>query len=218
VSSLSVVDWAGNDNRDPVDERTAYEPRPDQRGYYTQSKLEAERLVRNAAEAGRIEAVILRPGQIFGRAQPVLTPAVSRRVGGLNLVLGDGTLRLPLVHVDDVVAAVMLSLDARVASGTVLQIVDPGRFTQNDVLRICRPPGMVVRLPRPVVFALGWLSEKLLGLLGRQSPFAVYRLRSALARLEFDSTAAQDALGWRPVVGAAAGLQSEAESARRSAS
>jgi nucleoside-diphosphate-sugar epimerase len=218
VSSLSVVDWAGNDQSHPVDERTAYEPRPDERGYYTQSKLEAERLVRAAAEAGQIDAVILRPGQIFGRSQPVLTAAVSRRVGGLNLVLGDGALRLPLVHVDDVVAAVLLSLEASVPSGTVLQVVDPGRFTQNDVLRVCRPPGLIVRLPRPVVFALGWLSEKLLGALGRQSPFAVYRLRSALARLEFDSTAARDALGWRPIVGAASGLEREAESARRGAS
>jgi predicted dehydrogenase/nucleoside-diphosphate-sugar epimerase len=210
VSSLSVLDWAGSDNRSPIDERAEYEPRSELRGYYTQSKLEAERLVRAAAEIGQIHAVILRPGQIFGRAQPVLTPAVAHRAGGLNLVLGDGQLRLPLVHVDDVVTAIMLSLDADVVSGTVLQLVDPGRFTQNDVLRICRPRGPVVRLPRLVVFALGWLSEKLLGLMGRQSPLSVYRLRSALARLEFDSTAAQEALGWRPVVGAAAGLEGEA--------
>jgi hypothetical protein len=45
----------------------------------------------------------------------------------------------------------------------------------------------VTRVPRPVVFALGKLSEYPLGALGRQSPVAVYRLKSALARLHYES-------------------------------
>jgi len=214
VSSLSVVDWAGSDKRGPVDESTDYEPRADLRGYYTQSKLDAERMVRAAAEEGKVHAIVLRPGQIFGRSQPVLTPAVMRRIGGLNLVLGNGRLCLPLVHVDDIVAAVSVALKTDAASGTVVQLVDPVRYTQNDVLRICRPPGMVLRLPRPFVFFLGWVSERLLGLMGRQSPFSVYRLKSALARLEFESTAGTRLLGWQPAVGAAAGLESEARRSR----
>jgi nucleoside-diphosphate-sugar epimerase len=198
ISTLSVLDWAGSDRGAPIDEQTADEPRPTLRGGYTRSKLEAERLVRAAAVAGRISSVILRPGQIFGGPVPLITAAVCRRAGPLNLVLGDGRLRLPLVHVDDVVAAVETALVADLPSGTVIHLVDPGRYTQNEVLRLCAPRRPVLRVPRAVVFALGWLSEKLLGLLHRQSPFSVYRLRSALPRLDFQSDRARELLGWQP--------------------
>jgi predicted dehydrogenase/nucleoside-diphosphate-sugar epimerase len=200
VSSLSVVDWAGSDGRSGLDESTPYEPRAELRGAYTQSKLEAEQLVLAAARAGKIQALILRPGQIFGRRLPVLTAAVCRKVGPVNLVLGDGRVQLPLVHVDDVVAAIIKALEVEVESGTVVQLVDPARLTQNDVLRICGPDRATLRLPRPLVFALGRLSEVALGMLGRQSPFGVYRLRSGLARVDFRSEAARRVLGWEPAV------------------
>jgi nucleoside-diphosphate-sugar epimerase/predicted dehydrogenase len=198
ISSLSVLDWAGSDRGDPVDENTADEPRPALRGGYTRSKLEAEHLVRAAAAAGRVDAVILRPGQIFGGPAPILTPAVCRLVGPLNLVLGDGRLRLPLVHIDDVVTAIEAALVAEIPSGTVIHLVDPGRHTQNEVIGLYASGRPTLRIPRTVVFGLGWLSEKLLGLLGRESPFSVYRLRSALPRLEFQSERARELLGWHP--------------------
>jgi predicted dehydrogenase/nucleoside-diphosphate-sugar epimerase len=218
VSSLSVVDWAGSDGRSAIDESAPYEPRAELRGAYTRSKLESEQLVIAAAQAGKIHAVILRPGQIFGRRQPVLTAAICRRVGPINLVLGDGRLQLPLVYVDDVVAAIVKALEVEVESGTIVQLVDPARLTQSDVLRICRPGGATIRLPRPLVFALGRFSEAALGLLGRQSPFGVYRLRSALARVDFRSEAARRVLGWEPAVGLETRLaESALSSPRRSA-
>lgn len=206
ISSLSVVDWAGSQKGPPVDEATPFEPQPDRRGNYTRSKLEAEHLVKAAAATGDLDVVILRPGQICGNGFPLLTGAVCRRLGPVNLVLGDGGLRLPLVHIDDVVAAVGQALEADIESGTVIQLVDPDRYTQNDILEICRPGGVTMRLPRTLTFGLGWMSEKALGVVGRQSPFSAYRLKSALARLEFESDAASRLLGWRPSVGVKGGL------------
>jgi nucleoside-diphosphate-sugar epimerase len=196
VSSLSVVNWAGSDRGAPVDEDAADEPHAALRGLYTQSKLEAERLVRAAAAAGEVDAVILRPGQIWGGDIPLMTPAVARRIGSINLVLGDGHLQLPLVHVDDVVRAVLDSISAQVSSGTIVQLVSPSRFTQNDVIKVCDPRRVTLRVPRALVFGLGWFSERLLGLLGRASPFSVYRLKSALPRMQFRSDRAQRLLGW----------------------
>jgi nucleoside-diphosphate-sugar epimerase len=196
ISSLSVVDWAGSDRGGPVNEDAADEPHADLRGLYTRSKLDAEKLVRAAAASGKVNAIILRPGQIWGGDQPLMTAAVARRAGPVNLMLGNGQLRLPLVHVEDVVRAVLESISASAPSGTIIQLVSPSRFTQNDVLRICKPGGLTLRLPRPLVFGLGWLSERMLGWVGRTSPFGVYRLRSALARICFESDRAQRVLGW----------------------
>ena len=139
-----------------------------------------------------------------------MTGAVARSLGSRWLVLGDGKVRLPLVYIDDVVDAILLSLGGTSADGQVIQLIDPEPITQNDVLAMTddskRP---VLRIPRRVVFALGRQSEPVLGWLGRQSPIAEYRLRSALAIRSFDSTRAADLLGWSPRIGVREGIRRE---------
>ena len=206
ISSMSVVDWAGSDKNGPVTEGTAVEPRPDERGAYTRAKLEAEKLVIAAVKDG-LPAVILRPGQIFGGGIPLINGAVARNAGGRWLVLGDGKLQLPLVYIDDVVDAIMASIDRVLVGGEVIQIIDPTHLTQEDVLREAGGARPVFRVPRPVVFALGKLSELPLGAIGKQSPIGVYRLKSALARLHYESDRAASMLGWQPRVGVREGIR-----------
>lgn len=207
VSSMSVNDWAGVDGG-VLSESSPYEPRPEDRGHYTRAKLEAEKIVREAVAEHALPAVILRPGQIFGARLPLLTPAVARRVGGRWLVLGDGELKLPLVYVDDVVDAVVSALDGPLARGEVVQLVDPLEVTQNEALAVVLPGGAkVVRVPRPLIFAAGFLSQAMLGMLGRKSPVSAYRLKSALARVRFVSGRAHELLGWEPRVGVVEGLR-----------
>ena len=205
ISSMSVIDWAGSAGNGPVTEAAALEPRPDERGAYTRAKLEAEQLVSTAARAG-LRCVILRPGQIFGGGIPLINGAVARNAGGRWLVLGDGKLQLPLVYIDDVVDAIMHSIDRKLVGGEVIQVIDPEHLTQEDVLGLAGGAKSIVRVPRPVVFALGKLSEVPLGALGRQSPVAVYRLKSALARLHYESERAHALLGWQPRVGVREGI------------
>jgi nucleoside-diphosphate-sugar epimerase len=206
ISSMSVIDWAGSAGNGPVSENAALEPRADERGAYTRAKLEAEQLVTEAAAKG-LPAVILRPGQIFGGAIPLVNGAVARRAGSRWLVLGDGKLELPLVYLDDVVDAIMASIDKKLTKGEIIQVIDPEHLTQQDVLALAGGGGKVIRVPRPVVFALGKFSELPLGALGRPSPVALYRLQSALARLHYDSDLAERLLGWRPRVGVREGIR-----------
>jgi predicted dehydrogenase/nucleoside-diphosphate-sugar epimerase len=206
ISSMSVIDWAGSAGNGPVSEAAALEPRPDERGAYTRAKLEAEQLVVDAAHGG-LPCVILRPGQIFGGGIPLINGAIARNAGGRWLVLGDGKLELPLVYIDDVVDAVSRAIDKKLVGGEVIQIIDPDHLTQEQVLGLAGGARPVVRVPRPVVFALGKLSEYPLGALGRQSPVAVYRLKSALARLHYESERAAELLGWRPRVGVREGIR-----------
>jgi len=206
ISSMSVIDWAGSAGNGPVSEAANLEPRPDERGAYTRAKLEAEQLVAAAATAG-LPTVILRPGQIFGGGIPLINGAVARSAGGRWLVLGDGKLELPLVYIDDVVDAIMAAVAKRLTRGEVIQIIDPEHLTQEDVLGLAGGNKSVLHVPRPVVFALGKLSEYPLGALGRPSPVAVYRLKSALARLHYDSDRAATMLGWRPRVGVREGIR-----------
>ena len=202
ISSMSVVDWAGMSDAGAVDENAALEPRAEERGAYTRAKLEAERIVRAAG----VPCVIFRPGQIFGGGIPLITGAVARNVRGNWLVLGDGKLELPLVYIDDVVDAIMAAIDKKVTSGEVIQLIDPEHLTQQQVLELAGDNKRVVRVPRGLVFALGRLSE-VVRLVGKQSPIGSYRLKSALARLHYESDRAEKLLGWRPRVGVREGIR-----------
>ncbi|MEZ4366423.1 MAG: NAD-dependent epimerase/dehydratase family protein [Kofleriaceae bacterium] len=206
ISSLSVVDWAGSAGRGAITEEAPLEPRPEERGAYTRAKLEAETRVRAAAAAG-LPCVILRPGQIFGGGIPLINGAVARAAAGRWLVLGDGRLTLPLVYIDDVVDAIVAAVDRQLVGGELIQLVDPIALTQDEVLTLAGGGRPVVRVPRALVFALGKASELPLGALGRSSPVALYRLRSALARLTYASDRAQALLGWSPRVGVRDGIR-----------
>lgn len=206
ISSMSVIDWAGSADKGPVNEGAPLEPRAEERGYYTRAKLAAEQLVSAAAAEG-LPAVILRPGQIFGGGIPLINGAVARSAAGRWLVLGDGKLELPLVYIDDVVDAIEKAVDKQLHGGEVIQIVDPEHITQDEVLALAGASRPVIRVPRGLVFALGKLSELPLAALGRQSPIGSYRLKSALARLAYDSGRAGELLDWRPRVGVREGIR-----------
>jgi nucleoside-diphosphate-sugar epimerase len=213
ISSMSVVDWAGGDRTTvPLDEAAPLEPRAEERGNYTRAKLAAEQLVSQAVRDG-LPAVILRPGQIFGGKLPLLTAAVARRLGKRWLILGRGDVRLPLVHIDDVVDAVILAADGPLRGGEIIQLIDDWTPTQTEVLQLAAgDSARVIRLPRSLVMTLGWFSQVILGLLKRPSPLAPYRLKSALSRRSFRSKYAGSLLGWRPRVGAREGVRRLAES------
>ena len=207
ISSLSVVDWAGARRGEPITENSPLEPRPQLRGAYTRAKLEAEILVRRAVAEQGLRAVILRPGQIFGGKLPIVNAAVAREILGRRIVLGDGTLRLPLVYMDDVVDAVCAAIDRQLIGGEIVQLVDTALPTQNEILRaVFGVRVKTVRVPRAAVFALGWLSEIVLKPLRRASPISRYRLRSALARRTYSSGNAESLLNWKPRVGVYAGM------------
>lgn len=205
ISSMSVIDWAGMSSGGVVDESAALEPRAEERGAYTRAKLEAERIVRGAAQAG-LPCVILRPGQIFGGGIPLMTGAVARNVRGRWIVLGDGKLELPLVYIDDVVDAIAAAIDKKLTGGEIIHVIDPEHLTQEDVLAVVADHKRVVRVPRTIVFALGKLSE-VVRLVGKQSPIGSYRLKSALARLHYESDRARELLGWKPRVGVREGIR-----------
>lgn len=210
ISSLSVVDWAGAPSGEPITEESPLEPKPQLRGAYTQAKLEAEMLVRRAVAERGLRAVILRPGQIFGGKLPLANAAVAREMFGRRVVLGDGNIRLPLVYIEDVVDAVFAALDRGLEGGEIVQLVDDSLPTQNEILKtIAGSSAKTLRVPRPAVFAMGWLSEIALRPLHRPSPISRYRLRSALARRTYVSYHAEQLLNWKPRIGVYAGMDVE---------
>jgi nucleoside-diphosphate-sugar epimerase len=119
VSSVSVYELA---DRERVDEDCPYATEGHQYGV---SKAEGDRLVLDLAQRG-FPAFVLRPGAILG-VHPTSSWAVkvpARVRDGEQSLLGDGGNLLPLLHVEDLVDAVLLGLSDERALGRAYNVVD----------------------------------------------------------------------------------------------
>jgi nucleoside-diphosphate-sugar epimerase len=205
-----VLDHAGRDPQQPIVEGSAYEPHPQRRGAYTQTKLDAERLVLDAVRERGLRAVVLRPGQIFGPGAERVTPNGTVALAGRWVAVGPAAQTLPLVYLDDVVDAVLLAADAPAAPGRVFHVVDPFEVTQGEYLQRCRArlgrALKVLRVPTALFMLLGFGVELLGRVLGRDVPLTRYRVRSLRPLANFNLEAAREGLGWTPRVGVRAGL------------
>jgi nucleoside-diphosphate-sugar epimerase len=207
---MSVLDQAGHRPGVPVDEKSAYEPYPDKRGLYTQTKLTAEAMVLQAVKERNLPAVILRPGQIFGPGAEKVSPAGTIGLGSRWVIVGAGRFPLPLVYVDDVIDALLLAAKSP-AVGEVFQLVDSTPVTQMEyAMAAQRKLGAslrITKMPTGIMMFLATGVEVLEKLLKRPLPLSRYRVRSLRPLWPCDCSAAASRLGWKPRVGAKEGLR-----------
>ena len=201
VSSLSVLRQIGVGP--VVTESSPLEPRPEERGAYTRSKLEAEQIVCAAVRERGLHAVIVRPGLIW--SEEILLPAsVAMRAGNRLVMIGDRNLLLPLVHVDDVVTAMILAMGNDIPAGEIFHLVDDDIISREQLVRLyiaAREPRLrLTHVPMVAVTSAAGLLRGVTRLLGRPLGPSSYRLRSGVAPLPCDCTKAHTQLGWTPTV------------------
>lgn len=211
VSSMILLDYAGHPAGVVVNEDSPYEPKPSERGLYTQAKLEAEKMVLTAVREDGLPAAILRPGQIFGPGAEHVPPTGAIGLAGRWVVVGSGKLPLGLVYVDDVVDALVLAEEKPEAVGQVIQLVDPTVITQNEYAAIAERslPDIVkpVRVPQWFMFLAACGVEVLGAILKRAVPLTRYRVRSLKPLFPCDISRARTVLGWAPKIGVQRGLE-----------
>ena len=179
-----------------------------------QTKLAAEKLVRDAVAEKGLPAVILRPGQIFGPGGEKFAPSGAIGMAGRWIVVGNGSHPVPLVHVEDVVDALVLAGERPAAdvAGQVFQLVDPELVTQRQYVEAARRrPDLTaarkaVFIPKWFMMAASGVIEKLGAVLKRDLPLSRYRVESLRPPYPFDISAAQTRLGWSPRLGVRRGL------------
>jgi predicted dehydrogenase/nucleoside-diphosphate-sugar epimerase len=203
VSSMTVLDQASHQPGVPVNESSPYEPFPQKRGLYTQTKLEAEKMVLTAAAENRVHAVVLRPGQVYGPGAEKTPPSGTIAIAGRWLVVGSGDHHVPLVYIENVVDALMLAATKDLPSGSIFQLVDPEGLRQREYVDYACRSGLPVRpsyVPAWFLKVAGFGVEMLGKVLKRQVPLTPYRVRSITPLWPCDCTAAHTRLGWEPRV------------------
>jgi nucleoside-diphosphate-sugar epimerase len=211
VSSLSVMDHAGRPEKQVLKEDSAYEPYPERRGLYTQTKLDAEQAIHAAIANRGLPAVVVRPGQIFGVGAERVPPNGVIALAGRWILVGNGKSSLPLVYLDDVVDALLLAGERPNIAGKTFNVVDSTLVTQTEYLAACQvrlgASLKLKRVPTWIMLRLGHALEMVGKVLRRELPLSRYRVRSLRPLANFDDSAARLVLGWQPRVGVREGLR-----------
>lgn len=129
ISSLSVI--MGETDQYAVGED---EPLIACREVYANSKVCAEKLVREYFFTDDIEVTVLRPGFIYGPTEKAWLPRLINALeSGRALVVGDGTKETNVIYVENVCRAIELSLLNPVAYGRIYNLTDGQQITKRQL-------------------------------------------------------------------------------------
>ncbi len=128
VSSVGVY---GFPSALPVSERNVFAPTT----LYSQTKVDAERLVRKLAEDYEMEFTIVRPTIIYGPGDDwgMLNKMVAMMRAGTYRIVGDGSNKLHHTFVGDVVDAILLSCHHPAARNEDFIIAGPEPTTLREL-------------------------------------------------------------------------------------
>lgn len=139
--------------------------------HYAASKLAGEQRVTGQLPPQR--QVVLRPPAVYGPGDRELRPLLDRMMQGLALLPGPPGARFSLLHVDDLARAVGCLLSGEAGWGQTHEPDDGHRqgYSWRDLLdavaRLRGGPVRAVRVPGPLLSALGVCNELMARLAGR---------------------------------------------------
>lgn len=200
VSSTSVYGW---DQHWPADH--ASPPAPD--GAYGAAKLAAERLALSRATGS---SVVIRPTITYGEGDR--NGMLARCLGMLahrRPFPGDGSNRIHLTHVDDLVDALLRV--AEVGDGTYL-VAGPSATPLRRILELLSEgagtPGPRFGLPAAALRPAARALETAWSVAGRpgMAPVSVHSVDVATRDRAYDPQRAIDELGWKPTIDVEEGI------------
>lgn len=182
--------------------------------YYSQAKIEAEKLVwEAAAEKQRPAVTVIRPSWMYGvRDRASLPRLIESILNGTLKIIGDGSNRLNLVNAANVAEACILASDRDEAVGRAYNVCHDGRITQREyfdaIARALGRPPIRSSAPYAVAYQAAFLMECFGKLMRRQRPPLVtrYALWLIARRCFFEGQRIKDELGWTPRISYADGI------------
>ena len=206
VVHCSTVGVHGDIEHPPANEDAPLRP-GDQ---YQFSKLEGERLAREAGDRLGIEVTIARPSGIYGPGDRRLLKLFRGVARGRFPILGRGEIYYHLTHIDDLVEGFRLCGEHPAAAGRTYILAGGEYTTLNQLVALIaevagvRPP--TLHLPVWPFWVAGALCEALLVPFGVEPPIYRRRVDFYTKSRAFDITRARRELGYEPRVGLRYGI------------
>lgn len=181
---------------------------------YQRTKLEAELAAMAAAQRGQ-RVTIVRPGPIYGEGDLRFLKLYRAVARGVFVMIGSGTPKLHMVHIDDLVDGILLCSTSPAALGEIFILAGPQAPTLNDIVRYIAHSLAVAeprwRVPVWPVKAAGLLCESLCVPLRIEPPLHRRRVAFFTHHREFDCSKAARLLGYAPHVTPAEGIRRTAQ-------
>lgn len=166
---------------------------------YDRTKYLAQQLVDQFADAG-LPVVSVMPAGIFGSDDPHFGPVMDAFLKGKLKVWAGGDRITGIVHVDDLVAAMLLAVEK--ASPGAHYIISAGELSTRDMFNfLSQEVGIPApkEVPEPLVRLAGTLLEPLGRAFSWQPPISRERVHYIYDRcVRIDATKARRELGWQP--------------------
>lgn len=166
---------------------------------YDRTKYEAQQIVDRFAAQG-LPVVSILPSGIFGADDPHFGPVIQQFLKGGLKVWAGGDRITGIVHVDDLVAAMILA--AEKAQPGEHYIISAGDLTTREMFNILsQETGIPVpsEVPKPLVKLAGNILDPIGRLLKWQPPISRERVHYIYDRcVRVDATKACTELGWQP--------------------
>ena len=191
-----------------IDESAGTDPKPHLRNLYSRGKVHAEQVLMRLHHERNLPVVILRPGIVLGAGNEnkVSHPGIGNWLSPTFCeCLGNGRTPLPLVLVEDVARALLLSKDAPGIDGRTFNLVGDVRLSAEDYLEAARQRTFrnfrwrgKSLLAIQAFQILVWLAKAVLRRKDNPWP-SYYELKNAAKKTDIDCSAAKALLGWQPL-------------------
>ncbi|HSK09793.1 MAG TPA: NAD-dependent epimerase/dehydratase family protein [Vicinamibacterales bacterium] len=207
VVHCSTVGVHGDIQAPPADEDAPLRPGD----IYQQTKLEGERVAREAAAAAGVELVIARPSGIYGPGDRRLLKLFRGVARQRFVILGRGEIFYHLTYVDDLVDGFRLCGTVPQAAGRTYILAGGEVGTLKELVRLIarevgvRPPW--IRLPVWPFWIAGALCEAACVPLRVEPPIYRRRVDFFTKSRAFDISRARKELGYAPKVGLREGVR-----------
>ncbi len=178
--------------------------------WYSHSKRESERQLQDSA----LSWTILRPPAVYGPGDEEMQAIFDWMARGIALVPGSTAARTSLVHVDDLVDAILACLENPAARGRLMDLCDgkPGGYDWRELAAVAeavyRRRVRLFHPPAPLLNAIARLILWGSRLTGRPAMLTPPKLRE-LRHEDWvvDNQAITAATGWSPQITLQAGLE-----------
>ncbi|HUL00449.1 MAG TPA: NAD-dependent epimerase/dehydratase family protein [Nitrospirota bacterium] len=205
VSSCSVYGVADYKTDQLVNEDSTLERFPERRGAYSASKQTAESFVIEAMKTGKLPVVILRPGTIYGPGGDLFSPMLGFSLfNKAFIVIGNGKFELPFVYIDNLVEAIIKTIQSENANNNIFNVVDSEKITKRDYMRQLikklYPGAWKFYFPYSLLYFIIWCQEVLFSALKRKPFLTRYRLVSSQRNIRYENSRIISKLNWNPKV------------------
>lgn len=171
--------------------------------YYSRAKVDAERMLWDMHQYGRIKLTVIRPSWLYGPRDRATIHRLARLLReGKVKILGDGENRLNVVYAGNVAEGAILAADSPTAAGQAYNCSNDGVMKQKQWLNLLASelgaPAVTKHVPYRIAYGAAFLLECLGHLFRTKNPPMVTRYAVWLMgrRCFFSAEKARRELGW----------------------